>query len=176
IVFFCTHTHVLEFNGQLTAAESGSPGTAQGQTEASTWTEGQKALILIRVDFPDLVGQPFADSTGISLISGLNSFYSEMSYGRTGFYTNGAGSDLTPTFRMPQPAAWYGTNNYYDQLRADARNAAAAAGYVLANYDRDVICVGAVPGWGWSGLGYVGAAGAWLRSSFSSGVDGHELG
>jgi len=110
------------------------------------------------------------------LLSGLNSFYTEMSYGRAGFYTNGAGSDITPTFRMPQPASYYGTNNYYDALRADARSAATAAGYNLANYDRDVICMGAVPGFGWSGLAYVGAAGAWLRSSFSTGVAGHELG
>ena len=72
--------------------------------EASTWTEGQKKLILIRVDFPDLAGQPFPDSTGITLISNLNFFYTEMSYGRAGFFTNGAGSDFTPTFRMPQPA------------------------------------------------------------------------
>jgi len=175
-VFLCSHAHAAELNGSLTAAESGPPGVADGSVEPSTWTEGQKALILIRIDFPDLVGQPFADATGIALISNLNVFYTEMSYGRTGFFTNGAGSDFTPTFRMPQPAAWYGTNNYYDQLRADARSAATAAGYTLANYTRDVICMGAVPGFNWSGLGYVGASGAWLRSSFTTGVAGHELG
>src|SRR5439155_15767505 len=95
---------------------------------------------------------------------------------RAGFFTNGAGSDLTPTFRMPQPAGWYGTNDYYDQLRSDARNAATAAGYVLSSYDRDVICMGPVPGFNWSGLAYVGSAGAWLHNSFGTGVAGHELG
>src|SRR4029434_763896 len=33
-----------------------------------------------------------------------------------------------------------------------------------------------VPGWGWAGLGYVGASGAWLRNAFSTGVAGHEVG
>jgi hypothetical protein len=176
-VFFCHLSHAVQANENLVAGESGPPSPAgSGTPEASTWTEGSKKVILIRVDFPDLAGQPFADATGISLLSGLDAFYTEMSYGRAGFYTNGAGSDLTPTFRMPQPAGYYGTNNYYDQLRADARSAATAAGYTLANYDRDVICMGGVPGFGWSGLAYVGAAGAWLRSSFTTGVAGHELG
>ena len=175
-VFLCQSNHVVQLNDNLTAAETGGPTPSEGDPEPSAWTEGQKSLILIRVDFPDLQGQPFADTTGVTLISNLNVFYTEMSYGRTGFFTNGAGSDYTPTFRMPQPAAYYGTNNYYDQLRADARSAATAAGYNMANYSRDVICMGAVPGWGWSGLGYVGAAGSWLRSSFGTGVAGHELG
>ncbi len=36
--------------------------------------------------------------------------------------------------------------------------------------------MGAVPGFGWAGLGYVGSAGSWLRNSFGTGVAGHELG
>ena len=177
-VFFCRQIHAVQLNDRLIAAESGSgPAGAGGDApEASPWTEGQKGLILIRVDFADLAGVPFADSTGTNLITGLNNFYTEMSYGRASFRLAGAGSDVTPTFRMPQPASWYGTNDNYNQLRTDARNAATAAGYVLSNYDRDLICFGSVPGWGWAGLGYVGAAGVWLRNSFSTGTAGHELG
>jgi hypothetical protein len=117
-VFLCRPSHAMELNDRLTAEETGGPTPSEEEPEASAWTEGQKSLILMRVDFPDLPGQPLADATAITLISNLNVFYTQMSYGRTGFYTNGAGSDFTPTFRMPQPAAWYGTNNYYDQLRA----------------------------------------------------------
>ncbi|HXU79044.1 MAG TPA: immunoglobulin domain-containing protein, partial [Methylomirabilota bacterium] len=178
ILYLCGHIHATQLNSQLTASESGGSGqvAADGPVEPSTWTEGQKKVILIRVDFPDLAGDPFADATGILLISNLNVFYTEMSYGRAGFAAYGAGSDMTPTFRMPQPAAYYGTNNFYDQLRADARSAATTAGYTMANFDRDVICMGSVPGFGWAGLAYVGAAGAWLRSAFTTGVAGHELG
>src|SRR5258705_6356196 len=83
---------------------------------------------------------------------------------------------MTPTLRMPQTASYYGANDAYYQLRTDARTAAAAAGYTLANYDYELYCFGAVPGWYWAGLGYVGASGVWLRSYFTVGVAGHELG
>jgi hypothetical protein len=176
-VFLCGPAHVGALEEKLTqAAVAGDSGGGGGDVAASTRTEGVKKLLIIRVDFSDLTGAPFADPTGVSLISGLNSFYSEMSFGRAGFALSGAGSDVTPALRMPQPASYYGPNNYYNQLRTDARNAASTAGYALANYDYDVICFGAVPGWGWAGLGYVGAAGAWLRSYFTPGVAGHEIG
>jgi hypothetical protein len=179
ILFLCGANHIETLNQKLIAQASGGDPALAGdepQVEASTWTEGQKKLILIRVDFSDLAGASFSDTAGTSLVSGLNSFYSEMSYGKTGFVLAGAGSDVTPVFRMPQTASWYGTNNSYNQLRTDARNAATAAGYVLSSYNLDVICMGAVPGFGWSGLAYVGSAGAWIRNTSSTGVAGHELG
>jgi len=176
-IFLCRPEHAVELNDRIVAAEGGSPGPeGSGDPEPSAWTEGQKKLLLIRVDFPDLAGAPLSDATAITLISNLNFFYTEMSFDRAGFFLNGQGSDFTPTFRMPQSASYYGTNNYYNQLRTDARNAATAAGYTLANYNLDVICMGSVPGFGWAGLAYVGAAGAWLRNSFGTGVAGHELG
>jgi len=176
-VFFCLPEHAQEANDKIVAADGGPPTPeGNGDPEPSAWTEGQKKLLIIRVDFPDLVGVNLTDIGCVNLINNLNAFYSEMSYGRASFASNTLGSDFTPVLRMPQPAAYYGTNDYYNPLRTDARNAAAAAGYTLANYNLDVICFGSVPGWGWSGLGYVGAAGSWLRNSFSTGVAGHELG
>src|SRR2546425_169246 len=74
---------------------------------ASVWTEGQKRLIFIRVDFSDLPGAPFSDITGTNLVASLNGFYTEMSYGRTSFALAGAGSEITPTFRLPQRADYY---------------------------------------------------------------------
>lgn len=176
IVFFCRPEHAARQNEKIIAADSGPPSPDGGDPEASTWTEGQKKLILIRVDFPDLVGVNLSDSGAVTLINNLNNFYTEMSYGRASFASNGLGSDFTPVFRMSQPAAYYGTNNFYNQLRNEARNAATAAGYTLTNYNLDMICFGSVPGFGWSGLGYVGSAGTWLRNSFGTGVAAHELG
>jgi uncharacterized repeat protein (TIGR02543 family) len=176
ITFFCRPDHAIQANDKIVAADAGPPSPDGSDPQASAWTEGQKKLLIIRVDFPDVVGVNLADSGAITLISNLNNFYTEMSFGRASFTLNGAGSDFTPVFRMPQAGSYYGTNDYYNQLRTDARNAAAAAGYTLANYNLDVICFGAVSGWSWSGLGYVGASGAWLRNSFSTGVAGHELG
>ncbi len=178
IYFFCQSNHASAFEQQLITSEENRPvgDSGGGGAEASPWTEGRKRLLFIRVNFPDLTNVPVSDTSLISLNRNLDNFYTEMSYGRAGFYTNGAGSDFTPTFRLTNSAAWYGTNDFYNPLRSEARAAAAAAGYVLTNYDLDVICMGPVPGFGWSGLGYVGAPGAWLRNSFSTGVAGHELG
>jgi hypothetical protein len=173
----CGPSHALSLNEQLIQAEvAGDTGGGGGEVAASPATEGNKRLILIRVDFSDVPGEPFPDATGISLISGLNDFYMESSFGRSGFVLHGSGSVITPTFRMPQTAAWYGSGNAYAQLRLDARNAAAAGGYTLSSYDYDLICFDSVPGWGWAGLAYVGAPGVWLNNYFTVGVAGHELG
>jgi len=178
IVFLCGSEHAVELDSQLIAQESSVAGALNDNpaAEPSSWTEGLKSVILIRVDFSDLPGAPLEQSTASALLSNVNAFYAEMSYGRAGIAPTGQGSDVTPTFRLTQTAQWYGTNNNYNQLRADARSAAAAAGYNLAEYDRDVICFGAVPNFNWSGLAYVGASGAWLHDNFSTGVAAHELG
>ncbi|MEO5803320.1 MAG: PKD domain-containing protein [Verrucomicrobiota bacterium] len=175
IIFLCRRAHADDLNQQIIAAESGGTSSA-GDVEASAYTEGQKKLIAIRVDFPDLVGVPFSDSTGTNLISGLNSFYSDCSYGRASFALVGQGSDYTPTFRMPTNSSYYTNSTRYNNLRTDARTAATAAGYILTNYNFDLICMGSVPGFNWSGLGYVGSPGAWIRNSFGTGVSAHELG
>lgn len=174
----CGPSHALRLSEQLINAEvaANAGGAEGGLPQPNVRTEGTKRLILIRVDFSDLAGTPLSDSAGDTLIGGLNTFYMESSYGRSGFAASGNGSSVTPTLRMPQTASYYGNNDAYIQLRTDARNAAVTAGYPMGNYDYDLICFGSVPGWYWAGLGYVGASGAWLRNYFTVGVAGHELG
>lgn len=179
----CGPSHALTLNANLAAAEdaagSGTGNTASGSLAASAATEGGKRLLIIRVDFSDLPGAPMTDTAGINLISGLNDFYSEMSYGRTAFYPNGGGSSLTTTLRMPMTAAYYGSQSGYNgvfELRSTARAAANTAGYNLSLYDYDIICFNDIPEWGWAGLGFIGAPGSWLNGYFSIGVAGHELG
>ncbi|MEW6157200.1 MAG: PKD domain-containing protein [Verrucomicrobiota bacterium] len=155
-------------------ASAGSGGGSGVLNSAAT--EGLKRIILIRVDFSDLAGEPFSASRGATLITNLHTFFSEMSYGRSGFRMVGDGSAVTPVLRLPRTAASYGNAQDAGGLRNDARNAARNAGYTLTNYDYDVICLGSVPGFGWAGLGYVGAPGAWIRGTSSTGVTAHELG
>lgn len=169
--FSCGVNQLKTSTGQLTALQA-----ENARAKDASWTLGQKRLLFIRVDFADLPGAPFSDAAGTALISNLNAFFTDMSYGRAGFALQGAGSEVTPTLRLPQDGAWYGTNNYFNQLRADARDAAMAAGYAQSDFDLDVICFGSVPGFNWNGLGNIGAAGAWLRGNFSVGVAAHELG
>ena len=177
-IFLCSDMHIDDFNRQLIAAEGiENPVGASGDDPApSAYTEGLKRLIFIRVDFPDLAGGPFTDLAGLTLITNTANYWAEASYHKTTVTLPGLGSDLTPIFRMPNAAAYYGTNNFYNQLRSDARAAAAAAGYTLANYEFDIICIGPVPGFGWGGLGYVGAPGSWIRNTSSTGTTTHELG
>ena len=175
----CGLGHADQMNGRLIHAEAagGNGGDVAGDdVQASAYTEGTKRLLIIRVDFPDLSGEPLATNSAISLISGLNDFYRESSYGRTGFYLNGNGSSITPTLHLTNTASFYGGNNNYTRLQNDARAAASAAGFNVSNYDFDMTCFGPVPGWSWAGLGWVGANGVWLRNYFTTGVAGHELG
>ena len=180
VFFVCGKLHLDELNRQLIAAEAtdalGATGISSEQAVASAYTEGVKKLLLIRVDFSDLASSTVASNTAVSLITSLNNFYSESSYGKTSFVLSGAGSAVTPVLRMPRTAADYGGSDDFNGLRSDAQKAAATAGYVVSHFDFDVICMGAVPGFNWSGLGYVGQPGAWLHNSFSAGVAGHELG
>jgi hypothetical protein len=175
---FCTEEHAQKRLAQALDAEATSTSTAGNITtlSISSWTTGMKNAILIRVDFSDLPGAPLSDQTATNTLQGVNSFYQANSYGLAGFRLLGAGSAITETFRMPKTAAYYGTNDYFAELRRDARAAATAAGYKLSQYPFDLICFGDAPGWGWAGLGYVGAAGLWLHDSFGAGVAAHELG
>jgi hypothetical protein len=174
----CSHSHAEIIMDGLIAAEGGSfPTGASGPDVAETsHVLGNKTLILIRVDFPDMPGAPLTEAAGITLVSNVANYMLDASYGRTTFRLVGDGSAVTPVFRMPQPAAYYGTNNFYARLRSDARDAAEAAGYRRGDYQFDITCFGSVPGWSWAGLGYVGSPGSWLRNSFGTGVTAHELG
>lgn len=178
--FTCSSFHAEQLNDKLITAEAGGSSMnpdGGGYLPDSPATEGVKKLIMIRVDFSDLAGAPLSDARATTIISNLNVFYSTMSYGRTGFKEVGAGSRFTPTLRLPKTAAVYGASDA-SVLRSDARAAARAAGIDPSGFDYDLTCFGAVPGFGWAGLGYVGAPGSWIRASFdeAGGVSAHELG
>ena len=177
----CSPVHAEELNRKLIAFESSSGSTTLDEDgsvrPASAYTEGIKRLILIRVDFSDKVGEPFSNSRGTNLFRSIDQFYRENSYGRAGFRPLGEGSTITPTLRLPRTTTEYGTLDA-SKLREEARAAARTAGFVLTSYDFDVICFRSVPGYGWAGLGYVGAPGSWVQDSFdeAGGVFSHELG
>ena len=177
----CSPAHAEEVNRKLIQMESNSGSTqtaADGTVRpASAYTEGTKRLLLIRVDFSDKVGEPFPNTRATNLVRAIDQFYRENSYGRAGFRNLGEGSAVTATLRLPRANADYSALDP-SKLREEARSVAAAAGYVLNNYDFDVICFKSVAGYGWSGLGYVGAPGAWVQDAFdeAGGVFCHELG
>jgi hypothetical protein len=178
--WLCSAAHTENYNEQLILAsvDKGNGTDADGVfRQKSAYTEGLKRLLILRVDFSDLAGAPLSDATGTNMLNGIAAFYLEQSFGKTTFRPLGAGSAMTAVLRMPKTAAVYGASDP-SILRTDARNAARTGGFNLSLFDFDLICVGAVPGFNWAGLGYVGAPGAWIRASFDAtgGVPSHELG
>lgn len=139
---------------------------------SSAWTVGNKTVLLMRIDFPDRTGEPISEANALTLLNtNSNNFYRENSFNKTSLQ-----GTVTPVLRMPQTSTFYSGNNNYTQLMNDARAASAAAGFNTNNYNLDIVAFASI-GFGWSGLGYVGAKGSWLQGGgVSAGVACHELG
>ncbi len=173
--FFCGPKHALD---QLAAAagEEAMLGSASGggPVAQSANTEGTKKLLIIRVDFPDAPGQVVSDATLTTLIGNMLTHWTEMSYGKMTWTALGAGSDFTPTLRLPLGHASY---TGFSTMLAAARTAATAAGYNYTNYTHEVVVTGDKPDVSFGGIAYVGARGAWLANSqWNLGVCSHEVG
>ncbi len=167
----------------LAAGEEQSGATAalandlDGVIAYSAKTEGEKTLLIIRVDFPDYQGGSASDSTLQSLISDMNSVYKDMSYNKASFALNGQGSALTPVLRLPNNVSYYTTNSFSRILTA-ARSAATDAGYDYLDYTYEVVVTGAQPVMaGTAGVAFVGSRGAWLHNKqWNLKTCAHELG
>jgi hypothetical protein len=169
-----------------TKANSTKNGAAAHQTlatqAASTWTQGAKSILFIRVDFSDKPGvplsrsgQPLTEAGAINLInSQVNSFYVNNSYNRTSLTAT-----VTPVLRMPQTQSYYTQGDNFNHLLTDARAAAAAVpGNVFnpENFSFDIIGLSYAPNAQWLGIGLVGTTGNLLNGAFNASEVSHELG
>lgn len=158
--------------GEQTLGPTSTLNETPDETAASSWTEGHKDVLYIRVDFSDLAGEPVTVASAQNTMDTLvNDFYLSASYG-----LSSVSSTITPVLRMPQTAQWYGSNNDSGQLLKDARAAANAAGFNYLDFDRDITAFKKISGFSWAGLGYIGNRGAWLNGNFTLRVSAHELG
>ena len=200
---FASAQHLLEAEGRLEAAETGIgpkpiesaakilelgqnspiPRTAAG---SNGWTIGNKNLLVIRVDFSDLPGDPTAPGgwgpytaavVQGALDSEISPFFLATSYGRTSI----TGIATTQLYRMPQTAEYYATTEGgIIQCILDAE-AIASPDYNIANYDRIGLLtsyLGNIPG---SQINYGGNAGPGGPTFHANGyfdfrVPSHELG
>ncbi len=168
----------------LSAANStGTRGSTTLALPPTAYTVGNKKIIVIRIDFPDLTGEPKYRGTIYTPAyvqdiadAQVNPFYVQSSYGATSLTT----TVTTQVYRMPQPAAAYAVGNLHVTLHADARTAAAAH-YTLASYDRIVVLfsdLGSIAGSQitFGGLADIGGPNVWINGAFDFRVVAHELG
>ena len=202
---FGSTDQLLEAEGQIESSESalgpaparkagdileqfGSPslksGGDTGSNPPTAWTTGLKNVLIIRVDFSDLPGDPtfpgMAAGTAAQIQNVADTlvapYYPRSSYGLTSL-TN---TVTTQLYRMPQTAEFYATGGDNAQLHTDAE-AAAAADYTLTNYDRIVVVfsfLGNINGSliDYGGLAQLGGTNVWINGEFDFRVVTHELG
>ncbi len=186
VVEFCgSSADMIERYAQgLIAAEEGGAGRTVAAPATAGEPErpqsvGPKQVLVIRVDFSDLPGEPITQANGLNVVNNLvRPLYEDMSYGKTTI--NGTVSDQV--YRMPQTGAAYATANNTTQLHSDARSA-AAANYTMAQFDRIIVVfprLTAVAGSQitFGGLGQINAPNIWINgpNSFTLGTVSHELG
>jgi hypothetical protein len=149
-----------------------TPATAE-----SPYTEGRKRYLLMRVDFPDYVGDVFPTNSAFQHMIDMSNFLAAISYNKHIIAPVGKGSDITPVMRMSQSASAYdneGLSILYPEARSAAQN---AYGYDLSQYDFFFVCTGGRPSYGYAGLGYVGGVGYHLANGyFDVRTSAHELG
>ncbi len=165
-------------------ATTGVPPSPPLENAASTWTTGNKKILVIRVDFSDLTGDPKGLDNATytqAYVQGIADnqiapYYIKSSYGLTTLTT----TVTSQLYRMPQTAAYYAVSNLNTQLHTDAR-ALAAAGYTIANYDRVLVLfshLGRITGSQitYGGLANVTGPYSWINGEFDFRVVAHELG
>ena len=196
---FASHQHLQRAEALLEAAEAGIGPTPSRlaadilQPEAlsvtgnatplaplltSSYTEGGKNVLIIRVDFSDLSGNPGGLTvTDVQNLADnqIGSYYLQSSYGHTSL-TN----FVTKLYRMPRPAAYYATNDAVSQLHLDAQTL-ASADYNVSQFDRLIVFfpnMTYIPNSGinWGGLSSVGGPDIWLNGVFTFAIVAHELG
>jgi uncharacterized repeat protein (TIGR01451 family) len=178
---------VLKSGISAAPASDSSTALAKGdhaKGPLTAWTSGLKKVLVIRVDFSDLPGDPtFLGGPPVTaayaqnlMDTDVSTYYVTSSYGQTSF-TN---TVTTQLYRMPQTAAQYAQAGANDVLHADAE-AAATADYPVATYDRIIVVfsfLGSIPGSliNYGGLANLGGKNVWVNGEFDFRVVVHELG
>ena len=165
---FCGVDHAKLVNEQWLRAEKADSRKIAGAA-GSNWTQGNKSLLYIRLNFPDDLTEPISEADAYKVMDEVNNYYTEQSYNETSLTTT-----VTPLLTVPQTKDWYSTAGP-GALLADAREIARRAGFETDNYDRDIVSFTSVPGYDFGGLAFVRGKGVWLQST-GVGVTAHELG
>jgi hypothetical protein len=159
--YFCHEGHMAALNNQLEEAEGGSRARGYISVLNPSQTEGNKSLLFMRVNFPDNPTETISAVDAGNLITGVNVFMAQNSYGKLSITPT-----ITPLLTLPQPKSWYGSSGSeilnFARVLSDARTVARAAGFDTSRYDLDCVHLdGNVV----SSRGYVGQKGATLQDA-----------
>lgn len=124
---------------------------------------GTRRVLLVRVDYPDAVGNPVSETGAMEVFGEVSDFYAEMSTGRVALDTT-----VTPVLRMARSKGAYDVSGGWILLRTDARNAAVAAGYDPEDYDFVTIASVRVFSSLSSGFADAPSRTAWLNGAFGA--------
>jgi hypothetical protein len=116
-------------------------------------------LLLIRVDFPDLPGDPVSESDGQSVFAAAGQFMEQSSWGQFWFEN----VDVTPTYRMAEVSSYYADREGSGLCELTNEALAAASHlFTLDDYWSYAISFAGI-GYCWDGLGHVNGTGIWLQ-------------
>jgi hypothetical protein len=174
VVYLCDGGHIRVYEEGLVAAEGGTGGAMNlNGPAASSFSNGPRSLLYMRVVFPDDMQEPQTEAQAWDAVRQLNSYFAEISYGKI-FYL----ASVPPLIVLPRSEAWYaadytstGSNS---PIMNDAKEAARAMGYNPDNFQHFTVIYSGGPGT-FGGLGSVGGANVWLRTT-SLGTFCHEIG
>lgn len=182
---FCGPEHMRQWaasaiDGAGLNSPDGAVAASGGEVAASGYTEGNKRFLFLRVRFSDSSGaesDTISQGTAQSLLAGMVSHMADISFDRLKIAPLGTtGSAITPPLLLNATAASYNDAGL-SRLYPDARNAAAAAGYKLNDYQFFAVFTGGRPAAGYAGLAYVGGIGIHIANGyFGRSVLVHELG
>ena len=186
-----------ESNPVINAADTGQGASSVTGRPSQSWTHGDKKLLVICVDFPDLTGPPINKFDGNAVItetyvdnvingtSGVRSFFQENSFGKTDILlappVGSDSPDVTAVLRMPATASSYATAGDNNLLHSDARTAATTAGFNISNYDRIAVVFTHLGNLTnskitYGGLANITGAHIWVNGAFDLRVVAHEMG
>lgn len=168
---------------------------AYAEEQASAWTETEKKVYLIRIDFSDLTGGQSSQAAAAASLAESSEHIRTMSYNKT-WITATVSANV---YRLAQTTSYYanGGSGLNSELLRDGRNAfrvnksgadaaidigpvdnTGSGGTSLGDYDIVGVLFGDV-GMYSSGVYYAGLAGGgnlWMQDSISVDVFTHELG
>ncbi len=181
VYYLCSAGHIALLEDKLFAQENGT-ATVSAETAAAGSLVTKRVLVIrLRFAGEEDDAEPQSQTSVQSMFADADAFMRENSYG-----TLAITPIVTPVYTLPHTAEWYQTSDTsgYALNMLEAGRAIAAsptgddndglAAFNYLDYDFEIVRYNGGPGT-FSGQGYVGVRGCWIKSS-SAGVLAHELG